>query len=425
MSTDISQEITVSFSTKLPSKFELPSDPIVIPTSMDTVSLSKMVCSMLENMERKFTFLIDDSILRGSIQSFIDSRNISTEEILNIEYFFGVEKDDDENIHEHKDWISCILVKSGKILSGSYDGNIRIYPGEKSIFIDKSGITSIDVSCDGIVAVSTKNGIVHFLESLETNIIFRSELVIQNSSIECVKFSSDGSILACGAFTGAISILNAPSPSASKISSSSIPTVIEAKKRTRAELKNEDDEESESLMRSILNGHSKPIHALKWTSSGDLFSASEDQTVRVWDLPSASELSIFPVTAPVMTMDISKNGLFVATGHDDGKLRIWDLKKTNGVPSLILKRVFTAHKRMIKEVCFHVSNPHIVASVALDGAVRVFDVRAESLPVHVIYLPAENNWRGLAAKWVEENKLSSGGSDGILRVHGLRGLEKL
>jgi len=63
-------------------------------------------------------------------------------------------------------------------------------------------------------------------------------------------------------------------------------------------------------------------------SSEDKFaSACDDSTIKVWSISAGRDLPHQQYTSSKMTtcIDFADNDQYMATGHKDGKVRIWDL----------------------------------------------------------------------------------------------------
>ena len=103
-----------------------------VPASVTRYGLSQIVNHLL-NLENPipFEFLIDEEVLRVSLGGHVGAKGISTESVLQVEYFPAVLPPELNEEHQHDDWVSCMTRISGhgatEIVSGCYDGMVRVW----------------------------------------------------------------------------------------------------------------------------------------------------------------------------------------------------------------------------------------------------------------------------------------------------------
>ncbi len=104
-----------------------------------------------------------------------------------------------------------------------------------------------------------------------------------------------------------------------------------------------------------LKGHSGEVNAIAVTSDGRrAVSASDDRTLRVWDLESGTSLfSLEGHSGPVYAMAVTPDGRRAVSASWDKTLRVWDLE--SGRPTHI------AWTDAVLQCCAFVSNRVIVA----------------------------------------------------------------
>ena len=87
------------------------------------------------------------------------------------------------------------------------------------------------------------------------------------------------------------------------------------------------DGDSNCLRR--ISGHEAAILSIS-VSGEKVFSSSGDKTIRVWDLNTGENISIFRGhTAPINDIKPLPDGRWVVSASDDGSLRIWDAQTGN------------------------------------------------------------------------------------------------
>ena len=119
----------------MPEAYQLPENPISIPTEFIETSLSDLINQMLteqngEESNAKFEILINNELLRGNLKSHIMKNNISSEKNLIIHYCFALNKPKLAQKTQIDDWISTISLLNqtkGPLLVGGFNGEVRIF----------------------------------------------------------------------------------------------------------------------------------------------------------------------------------------------------------------------------------------------------------------------------------------------------------
>lgn len=128
-------------------------------------------------------------------------------------------------------------------------------------------------------------------------------------------------------------------------------------------------------------GHTSSVEDIQWSpTERDVFmSCSADQTVCVWDVRQRAKPAMRVKTHDSDVNVMSWNRLancMVATGADDGSLRIWDLRnfsETN--PQFIAN--FTFHRDAVTSVDWAPFDSAMLASSSADNTVCVWDLAVE------------------------------------------------
>lgn len=231
-------------------EYSVPSDDIAVPSSIRRPGLSKVVNYLLGNADNsdsddsdndndndhdndnnasskktssssrlEFDFLVDNKFLRQSVEGYMRSNNISSEDVLRIEFLPKAKKpEEDKNDNEAlPDWVSSLSYSNPTnnstnafLASGCYDGAVRIYDP-----VTMSNLTSLPCHSSSIRSVATSSSLIassghdqqlliHTYTCGTPSLTTTLSLQGSTSTIESLAFSDDGGLLAAGDFEGGI-----------------------------------------------------------------------------------------------------------------------------------------------------------------------------------------------------------------------------
>jgi WD40 repeat protein len=123
-----------------------------------------------------------------------------------------------------------------------------------------------------------------------------------------------------------------------------------------------------------LYGHSSPVKGVAITHDGGrAISASEDKTLKIWDLTSGRELrTLRGHSAAVNGVAVSADGKRVASGSQDKTVRIWDLESGHELITL------EGHSDAVNGVTLS-QNAKRAVSASVDHTIKVWDVESGEL----------------------------------------------
>ncbi|MDI1484564.1 AAA family ATPase [Polyangium sp. y55x31] len=119
----------------------------------------------------------------------------------------------------------------------------------------------------------------------------------------------------------------------------------------------------------VLEGHAAKVNAVAVTRDGRLaLSASDDRTVRVWDLDAGQALFVLTGhVSPIRGLAVSADGRTAVSGAADGALFVWDLGTAR------VTRQLRGHTGAVHAVAF-AEGAGTVVSASEDGTLRVWSL---------------------------------------------------
>ena len=139
----------------------------------------------------------------------------------------------------------------------------------------------------------------------------------------------------------------------------------EPKTKPEAEAKPTIERELQTRVKKVHQGGIRDIAVSRESTLAA--SASDDESVNIWNYDSLQSVMQFPHPTGVQAVDFSPDGERLATASYDGVVRMWDLA-TNGYLFNL-----SGHVGNCKDLSFHPSGT-ILASVGFDNTVRIWDL---------------------------------------------------
>ena len=160
----------------------------------------------------------------------------------------------------------------------------------------------------------------------------------------------------------------------------------------------------------ILRGHDASVNSVSFSPDGSkIVSGSADNTVRVWDSNTGSELMrqrVGLLGTRVMSVSFSPDGSKIVFGSADNKVRVWD-SNTRDEHILFSRRM---HIGRVTSVDWHGNK---IVSGSWDKTVRVWDSQTEAL-IHE--LTGHTEWVNSVAFSPDGSRIVSGSLDNTVRV---------
>jgi len=433
-------EAVVSFTTKLPQKYQVPEDDLVVPASLGRYGLSEIVNRLLDfDPPVPFDFLINGEFLRSSVLEYLVANRRSSEKVLNVEYVVALSEPEKTDIDQVPDWVSGVASlqapPSAWFVAVSYDGTARVYHEEKSscvVRLSETPLTAVaamstDQGRGSHIVAAGKDGTMrccalqHKASGATAGPVVALKGQASAKAVEAVAINEDGTLLASGGWDAGICVWNG------SVFDSSVSAESGSNKRRAPE---------DVAPKFVLEGgHSQTVTCLQFGQKArhpfTLISGSWDCTLRVWDIAAASCVCNFPVGRAVTSVSISPGmPSQMATSHEDGHVSIWDVRAAphasiqgalslDSAAGLPLASAQALHKRLASQVVWCPEDEYRIASVGHDGQLCILDPRSPKMPLQTLKVggSARSPVKVLCATWLGRDTLAAGGSDGkVLRV---------
>lgn len=425
--------------------------PILVPTSFRRYPLSSLVNGLLENEKPiPLEFIVNGTYLRTTLDEYLSKSGLSTETTLAVEYVRARIPPQYLASYEHEDWVSDVDVVSSnsspRILSASYDGHLRVWntssqvlatspvarSGGHSSFIKSAKFVSptqiVSGGFDRTVRIWKYS---EEADGFSASLIPSLELFGHKSSVDSVTaHEASGRVLSASAdhSVGFWSTRKADAPAA--------PEELVPRARTKDGKRRKLNPDVSLPQRgplALMQQHTGPVSAAIFDANDATvgYSSSWDQTVRTWDLVTASLVDTRTTSSALFCVEHMPNLHLLAAGSVSRVIKLVDPRASaTTVAAMTLK----GHKNSVVSLARDPSNEYTLVSGSHDGTCRVWDVRStqqekEGLVGQSLYTLPRASLKGgpspaagdgvkvFGVCWHSDVGILSGGEDKVVQVN--------
>jgi len=459
---------------------EVPTDPIAVPSSVRRKGLSAVVNHLLDRKVPRdddagddsdeddemddegklpaitFDFLVNGRLLRQGVEAVARREGLSLEQAVELRYFpASTAPVGDGDGEELPDWVTAMSYieqwggggegGSGFLCTGGADGVVRSFAASRKDFHSVASAKAhtgpvkciSSLSCEGgkagnaVVASGSMDQtlMTHVLdektEELRPHAFYGGGHFSSLSSVELLRRSDGGVIMASGDWDGGLCVWDVPSTNEINNPAHDDDDKAAEKKKKKKRTKNGASSVTDATLAEVrplssFRAHASTISGIAYShgSTGTtLLTGSWDHSLKVWDLNRQDCLLTLNGSRVVTALARCHNSDVIATGHPDCTVRLWDMRvskkggadKTSTVSDSTLK---PSHKAWVAAVQWSPTNPYTLASASHDGTVKMWDIRS-SLPLHTVRAHPKQE-KGLCLAFAE-GVIYSGGSDCVVK----------
>lgn len=406
-------------------KYQMEDTIYTIPATFKRIDLSRMVKKLLDIKENvSFEFLINDQILRSSIEEFLQLNNILSENVIEIKYILSITKKESTPIDKISEWISKLIIIENRLYCSTFGGSALCYDMSNFAKIDARKVADMSIFAfnvckndkliDGEVkysesVVGLSNGTIRaFLnEEMDQKIVTRSDLYLGNHDdmVKSIAFNKSGSLLITGGADNKINLYDNNE-------------IVQKLKEYKSE-----NDTNKRKMKHVLTPK-KCIHkdvgiitTLTFFNSNNHFLCTGlEKNIKIYDADTADLFATLPYGKAIMCSDILNDNLFV-TADEQSVIKLFDVRclEEKAVISMNENKYFF-HDKVITSLGGNKNGIHFLSS-SHDGFTNIYDVRLNKFPVYTIQ--TEDKSKVLSSTWFyrESNNYVINADENNLTLH--------
>ncbi len=422
-------------------------NPLFVPVTLKRFGLSEIVNHLLETENPvPFDFIINGAILRGSLDDYLLANGLSSEAFLTVEYTRALLPPQFLASFSNEDWISSIdslgtmtangsdgeVITAPKVLTGSYDGIVRIYNMHGNVETQLSGhrqsVKAVKfISPTRFVSAGMdreirlwKAGTVgeRELEKETQNGKTIAILSYHKSSISSLAVNVPSSRIISGSYDNTLALWSTKP----KEMSTSNPLRdlnsrngnMSSASRKRLKLAVGDSTIKRKSPLAVLESHLRPVEDVIFDPNDGTvgYSVSQDHTVKTWDLVTAKCVDTRRTNHSLLSVAALQKLHLIATGSSARHINLHDPRS-----SQITNSQLVGHRNFVCSLKTPSNNDYMILSGSHDGTVKVWDVRTNSSMYTISRQSKDATAKVFAVGWEKDIGILSGGTDKKLQIN--------
>ncbi|KAJ5889989.1 hypothetical protein N7504_010799 [Penicillium tannophilum] len=383
--------------------------PILVPTGLRRYALSTLVNNLLSSEKPiPFEFLINGTFLRTSIDEYLTANGISSETTLEIEYVRALIPPLHIASFEHDDWVSATDVLSEaspaaswasgakfskgqeRILSGSYDGLLRIWNMSSEIVATSIGpsdgghtssIKAAKFVSPNQIASAGLDRTVRLWKYTEDASDFTGKITPQlelyghKSGIESLAVHASSNRLLTGSSDNNVGFwstkkADAPAAPENLLPSSSARNVKRRKLNATVSVST-----PQRGPLALMSGHTGTVSAAIFDAKDSTvgYSASWDHSLRTWDLVTAALVDTRTTSHSLLSLEHLPEHNLLAAGTAARHITLIDPRAS---ATTVAAMTLRGHTNAVVSLARDPHSAYGLISGSHDGTCRIWDIRS-------------------------------------------------
>ncbi|KAK3638677.1 ribosome biogenesis protein ytm1 [Elasticomyces elasticus] len=361
---------------------ELPQDTgsILVSTELKRYQLSTLVNRLLEtDKPLPLEFLINGQFLRTSLDEFLTKNGISAETTLSVEYVKALIPPIYSASYEHDDWISSVDVRSQRILSGSYDGLLRVWNMSSEVVGTGQSHTSSIKAAKFIsptqIASSGMDRTIRIWKYEDAQAAGAAsltptlELYGHKASVDNIAVHGNSSRVLSASADHSIGLWSTKKAEAPAAPENLLPSANKRRKLSNAK------QLPQRGPLSMLQGHQSQVGDVCFDEKDATvgYSASWDHSVKTWDLTTSTCVDTRTTAQSLFSICHLPESSLLATGTSARHITLIDPRASATTISAMTLR---GHTNAVVSLARDPNTSYQMVSGSHDGTCRVWDIRS-------------------------------------------------
>ncbi len=370
---------------------------LTLPPAFRRYQLSTLVNRLLETEQPvPLEFLINGQFLRTSLDDFLTRNGISAETTLSVEYVKALIPPLYQASYEHDDWVSSVDILSAssqagqwsadryagtvpeRILSGSYDGMLRVWNMSSEIVATGQGHTSAVKAAKFLSPTQVvSSGIDRTLrlwkyEDAETgsgSLTASLELYGHKSSVDDLAVHKPSSHILSASSDHSVGLWSTKRNNAPAAPESLLPAANKRRKLSQSK------PIPQRGPLTLLHGHQSQVSSVCFdeTDATVAYSASWDHAVKTWDLATSTCVDTRTTNQSLFSLCHLPDAGLLATGTSARHITLVDPRAS---ATTVAAMTLRGHTNAVVSLARDPISSYQLVSGGHDGTCRIWDLRS-------------------------------------------------